>query len=146
MKLTDKQKKQLRKEVEQEKRPRILNFETEINKKKNQNKTIDEIMKMVEDSKAAANNFIFDDEERFNKRLAEKINTEFVDFKVNNRGEIVIKVLDDNKPRNITFYHPLGGHPFIKVGGEHAYYQCKNPLKKWHSAEQAIELILAKLK
>ena len=65
MKLTDKQKKQLRKEVEQEKRPRILNFETEINKKKNQNKTIDEIMKMVEDSKAAANNFIFDDEELF---------------------------------------------------------------------------------
>lgn len=63
MKLTDKQKKQLRKEVEQEKRPRILNFETEINKKKNQNKTIDEIMKMVEDSKAAANNFIFDDNE-----------------------------------------------------------------------------------
>lgn len=39
MKLTDKQKKQLRKEVEQEKRPRILNFETEINKKKNQNLT-----------------------------------------------------------------------------------------------------------
>ena len=71
MKLTDKQKKQLRKEVEQEKRSRILNFETEINKKKNQNKTIDEIMKMVEDSKAAAKNFIFDDEERFNKRLAE---------------------------------------------------------------------------
>ena len=71
MKLTDKQKKQLRKEVEQEKRPHILNFETEINKKKNQNKTIDEIMKMVEDSKAAAKNFIFDDEERFNKRLAE---------------------------------------------------------------------------
>lgn len=71
MKLTDKQKKQLRKEIEQEKRSRILNFETEINKKKNQNKTIDEIMKMVEDSKAAAKNFIFDDEERFNKRLAE---------------------------------------------------------------------------
>lgn len=80
------------------------------------------------------------------KKFAEKINTEFVDFKVNNRGEVVIKVLDDNKPRNITFYHPLGGHPFIKVGGEHAYYQCKNPLKKRHSAEQAIELILAKLK
>lgn len=75
------------------------------------------------------------------KKFAEKINTEFVDFKVNNRGEVVIKVLDDNKPRNITFYHP-----FIKVGGEHAYYQCKNPLKKWHSAEQTIELILAKLK
>lgn len=71
MKLTDKQKKQLRKEVEQEKRPRILNFETEINKKKNQDKTIEEIMQMVEDSKAAAKNFIFDDEERFNKRLAE---------------------------------------------------------------------------
>ena len=80
------------------------------------------------------------------KKFAEKINTEFVDFKVNNRGEVVIKVLDDNKPRNITFYRPLGGHPFIKVGGEHAYYQCKNPLKKWHSAEQDIELILAKLK
>ena len=71
MKLTDKQKKQLRKEVEQEKLPRILNFETEINKKKNQDKTIEEIMQMVEDSKAAAKNFIFDDEERFNKRLAE---------------------------------------------------------------------------
>ena len=71
MKITDKQKKQLRKEVEQEKRPRILNFETEINKKKNQDKTIEEIMQMVEDSKAAAKNFIFDDEERFNKRLAE---------------------------------------------------------------------------
>lgn len=71
MKLTDKQKKQLRKEVEQEKRPCILNFETEINKKKNQDKTIEEIMQMVEDSKAAAKNFIFDDEERFNKRLAE---------------------------------------------------------------------------
>lgn len=71
MKLTDKQKKQLRKEVEQEKRPRILNFETEINKKKNQDKTIEEIMQMVEDSKAAAKNFIFDDEERLNKRLAE---------------------------------------------------------------------------
>lgn len=40
MKLTDKQKKQLRKEVEQEKRPCILNFETEINKKKNQDKTL----------------------------------------------------------------------------------------------------------
>ena len=66
-----KQKKRLRKEVEQEKRPRVLKFETEINKKKNQDKTIDEIMKMVEDSKAAAKNFIFDDEERFNKRLAE---------------------------------------------------------------------------
>ena len=71
MKLTDKQKKQLRKEVEQEKRPRILNFETEINKKKNQNKTIDEIMQMVAESKEVAKTFINDPEERFQKRLAE---------------------------------------------------------------------------
>lgn len=34
MKLTEKQKAKIRKEIEQEKRPRILNFETEINKKK----------------------------------------------------------------------------------------------------------------
>ena len=71
IKLTDKQKKQLRKEVEQEKRPRILNFETEINKKKNQNKTIDEIMQMVAESKEVAKTFINDPEERFQKRLAE---------------------------------------------------------------------------
>lgn len=71
MKLTDKQKKQLRKEVMNETRPRVLVFEKEIEKKKNQDKTIDEIMKMVEDSKIAAKNFISDDEERFNKRLAE---------------------------------------------------------------------------
>lgn len=71
MKLTDKQKKQLRKEVEQEKRPRILNFETEINKKKNQDKTIEEIMQMVAESKEVAKTFINDPEERFQKRLAE---------------------------------------------------------------------------
>ena len=71
MKLTDKQKKQLRKEVEQEKRPRILSFETEINKKKNQDKTIEEIMQMVAESKEIAKTFINDPEERFQKRLAE---------------------------------------------------------------------------
>ena len=71
MKLTDKQKKQLRKEVEQEKRPCILNFETEINKKKNQDKTIEEIMQMVAESKEVAKTFINDPEERFQKRLAE---------------------------------------------------------------------------
>lgn len=65
MKLTDKQKKQLRKEVEQEKRARILNFETEINKKKNQDKTIEEIMQMVAESKEVAKTFINDPEERF---------------------------------------------------------------------------------
>lgn len=71
MKLTGKQKKQLRKEVEQEKRPCILNFETEINKKKNQDKTIEEIMQMVAESKEVAKTFINDPEERFQKRLAE---------------------------------------------------------------------------
>ena len=71
MKLTDKQKKQLRKEVEKETCPRVLVFEKEIEKKKNQDKTIEEIMKMVKDSKTAAANFIVDNEERFNKRLAE---------------------------------------------------------------------------
>ena len=34
------------------------------------------------------------------------------------------------------FYFELGN----------AYYQCKNPLKKWHHAEQSIELILAKIR
>ena len=71
MKLTKEQKEQLRKEVMKEARPQVLVFEKEIEKKKNQDKTIDEIMKMVEDSKIAAQNFIYDDEERFNKRLAE---------------------------------------------------------------------------
>lgn len=66
MKLTDKQKKQLRKEVEKETCPRVLVFEKEIEKKKNQDKTIEEIMKMVKDSKTAAANFIVDNEERFN--------------------------------------------------------------------------------
>ena len=78
------------------------------------------------------------------KKFAEKINTEFVDFKVNNRGEIVINVIDNNKPRNITFYHPIGGNKNVKTAKfGNAHYQCKNPLKKWHQAEQQIELILA---
>ena len=81
------------------------------------------------------------------KKFAEKINSEFVDFKVNNRGEVVIKILDDNKPRNITFHHPIGGNKNVKSAKfGNAYYQCKNPLKKWHSAEQSIELILAKIR
>ena len=71
MKLTEKQKAKIRKEIKQEKRPRILNFETEINKKKNQDKTIEEIMQMVEESKEVAKTFINDPEERFQKRLAE---------------------------------------------------------------------------
>jgi hypothetical protein len=71
MKLTDKQKKQLRKEVEQEKRPRVLKFETEINKKKNENKTIEEIMQMVKESETAARKFIKDPEARFQQRLAQ---------------------------------------------------------------------------
>lgn len=71
MKLTEKQKAKIRKEIEQEKGPRILNFETEINKKKNQDKTIEEIMQMVEESKEVAKTFINDPEERFQKRLAE---------------------------------------------------------------------------
>ena len=81
------------------------------------------------------------------KKFAEKINAEFVDFKVNNRGEIVIKILDDNKLKNITFYHPIGGNKNVKSAKfGNAYYQCKNPLKKWHHAEQSIELILAKIR
>ena len=77
----------------------------------------------------------------------EKITNFDVDFKVNNRGEVVIKVLDDNKPRNITFHHPIGGNKNVKSAKfGNAYYQCKNPLKKWHSAEQSIELILAKIR
>lgn len=71
MKLTESQKAEIRKEVEKEKRPRILNFETEINKKKNQDKTIEEIMQMVAESKEVAKTFINDPEERFQKRLAE---------------------------------------------------------------------------
>lgn len=81
------------------------------------------------------------------KNFAEKINTEFVDFKVNKYGEVVIKVLDNNKPRNITFYHPIGGNKNVKtVKFGNAYYQCKNPLKKWNHAEQSIEIILAKIR
>lgn len=80
------------------------------------------------------------------KKFAEKINTEFVDFKVNNRDEIVINVIDNNKPRNITFYHPIGGNKNVKTAKfGNAHYQCKNPLKKWHQAEQQIELILARI-
>lgn len=71
MKLTKTQKNNIREAVKKETRPRVLVFEKEIQKKKNQNKTIDEIMKMVADSKVAAKNFIRDDEIRFNKRLAE---------------------------------------------------------------------------
>lgn len=71
MKLTEKQKTKLRKEIEQEKQPRVLKFETEINKKKNQDKTIEEIMQMVEASKEIAKTFTTDPEERFQKRLAE---------------------------------------------------------------------------
>lgn len=92
MKLTDKQKKQLRKEVEKETCPRVLVFEKEIEKKKNQDKTIEEIMQMVEDSKTAAKNFIFDNEERFNKRLAE--------LKIQELDKVRIKF---NKTHNTDF-------------------------------------------
>lgn len=47
MKLTEKQKAKIRKEIEAEKRPRVLKFETEINKKKNEDKTIEEIIKTL---------------------------------------------------------------------------------------------------
>lgn len=92
MKLTDKQKEQLRKEVEKETCPRVLVFEKEIEKKKNQDKTIEEIMQMVEDSKTAAKNFIFDNEERFNKRLAE--------LKIQELDKVRIKF---NKTHNTDF-------------------------------------------
>lgn len=92
MKLTDKQKKQLRKEVEKETCPRVLVFEKEIEKKKNQDKTIEEIMKMVKDSKTASANFIVDKEERFNKRLAE--------LKIQELDKVRIKF---NKTHNTDF-------------------------------------------
>ena len=92
MKLTETQKAKIRKEVMNETRPRVLVFEKEIEKKKNQDKTIDEIMKMVEDSKIAAKNFISDDEERFNKRLAE--------LKIQELDEVRIKF---NKTHNTDF-------------------------------------------
>ena len=92
MKLTETQKAKIRKEVENEKYPRVLVFEKEIQKKKNQNKTIEEIMQMVEDSKTAAKNFIFDNEERFNKRLAE--------LKIQELDKVRIKF---NKTHNTDF-------------------------------------------
>ena len=92
MKLTETQKAKIRKEVENEKYPRVLVFEKEIQKKKNQNKTIEEIMQMVEDSKTAAKNFIFDNEVRFNKRLAE--------LKIQELDKVRIKF---NKTHNTDF-------------------------------------------
>lgn len=60
MKLTESQKAKIRKEVKKEKQPRVLKFETEIKKKKNQDKTIEEIMQMVKESETAARKFIKD--------------------------------------------------------------------------------------
>lgn len=71
MKLTESQKAKIRKEVEKEKQPRVLKFETEIKKKKNQDKTIEEIMQMVKESETAARKFIKDPEARFQQRLAQ---------------------------------------------------------------------------
>lgn len=71
MKLTESLKAEIRKQVEKEKQPRALKFETEIKKKKNQDKTIEEIMQMVKESETAAKKFIKDPEARFQQRLAE---------------------------------------------------------------------------
>ena len=80
------------------------------------------------------------------KSFAKKINAEFVSIKQNKYFEIVLKIIDENnKPKSIKFRRNPEGHPFIKVAGHHASYQCKNPLKKWHSAKQIVELEIAKI-
>lgn len=80
------------------------------------------------------------------KSFAKKINAEFVSIKQNKYFEIVLKIIDENNnPKSIKFRRNPEGHPFIKVAGHRASYQCKNPLKKWHSAEQIVELELARI-
>lgn len=61
----------LRKEAKSQKRPTVLTFEKEINKKKNENKTVEEIMTMVEASKNELKKWIPDEELRYNQLIAE---------------------------------------------------------------------------
>lgn len=80
------------------------------------------------------------------KDFANKINAQFVSIEKNKYFEIVLKIIDENnKPKSIKFRRNPEGHPFIKVAGHRASYQCKNPLKKWHSAELTVELAIAKI-
>lgn len=61
----------LRKEAKSQKRPTVLTFEKEINKKKNENKTVEEIMAMVEASKNELKKWVPDEDLRYNKLIAE---------------------------------------------------------------------------
>lgn len=61
----------LRKKAKNQKRPTVLTFEKEINKKKNENKTVEEIMTMVEVSKNEVKKWIPDEELRYNRLIAE---------------------------------------------------------------------------
>lgn len=80
------------------------------------------------------------------KSFANEINAEFVSIKQNKYFEIVLKIIDENnKPKSIKFRRNLEGNPYIKVNGHPASFQCKNPLKKWNSAERAVELEIARI-
>lgn len=61
----------LRKKAKSQKRPTVLTFEKEINKKKNENKTVEELMAMVEASKKEVKKWIPDEELRYNRLIAE---------------------------------------------------------------------------
>lgn len=69
--INEKVKANLRKEAKSQKRPTVLTFEKEINKKKNENKTVEEIMTMVEASKNELKKWIPDEELRYNQLIAE---------------------------------------------------------------------------
>ena len=61
------------------------------------------------------------------KDFANKINAQFVSIEKNKYFEIVLKIIDENnKPKSIKFRRNPEGHPFIKVAGHSASYQCKN--------------------
>ena len=69
MKLTTKQKQEIKNEIKKEKAPRVLNFDKEITLKKNENLTVIELQEKVNASIKANKEFVKDENLRFQIRL-----------------------------------------------------------------------------
>lgn len=94
MKLTVTQKQNLKNEIKKEKAPRVLDFDKEITLKKNENLTIEQIQEKVKESKKNNQNFIKDNNLRFNLRLAEMKKEKLIEIKNNLNQKYNINLTD----------------------------------------------------